>query len=496
MSQSTNIQPNTNRSEMALAPPLMQLSETNAQPPQPQQAMDWLLYLDTLFSCLREGVIFVDREYRVRIWSQSIELISGRPRVEAVQQTIRPALLNLHDQDGQPIPEERCPVAGSLQSGKIRTGDYRIIGRSGREVKVELNVTPVVDDKNAVQGAVVIVHDASIQLDLQRQLRDLYEISVLDPLTQISNRGEFERVLSDTIRTSQSKNEYNTCLIICDIDYFKSINDNYNHHVGDQALISFAEQLKQFVRAQDLVCRYGGEEFVILCAECDIEAGIERAEEIRKSLEVTQQPMLNGKCITASFGVSQLRMNDSATDFFVRADSALLKAKDLGRNRVVAAKAPRGDELQMVDAVSISGIDWKRDDKRAMASHEFVTQTPISVLVAKLRGFILEFDAEIRQVEADFASVEVELEDREDYSRRGRFQVTFEFMEKEVDTDRGPTVKSFIRVVIREAKRKWFSTNSTDLAPALLSEIRRYMMLNDKSCEVKVDAAAAPTPGR
>jgi diguanylate cyclase (GGDEF)-like protein/PAS domain S-box-containing protein len=491
MRQNTNIQPSSESTVSQPVPPTPQ--QANNTPP---EAMDWSSYLHTLFSCLREGVIFVDRQYRIRTWSQSVELITGQPRVDVLGQTVRPTLMNLHDHDGRLIPEDRCPVAGCLQSGKIRKGNYRIIGRSGREVKVEIAVTPVVDDQNFVQGAVVIVHDASVQLDLQRQLRDLYEISVLDPLTQIANRGEFERVLSESLRSSHMMEDYNTCLIICDIDYFKSINDNYNHHVGDQALISFAGQLKQFVRSQDLVCRYGGEEFVILCTDCDIAAAIERAEEIRKSLEVTPQSMLNGKCITASFGVSQLRENDSATDFFVRADSALLKAKELGRNRVVAAKAPSGDRMEMINSASVSGIDWRKDDRKALSSNEFVTQTPVSVLVAKLRGFILEFDAEIRQVESDFASVEVELEDRNDYSRRGRFRVTFEFQEKEVDTERGPRNKSFIRIVIREAKRKWFSTNSTDLAPALLSEIRRYMMLNDESSEVKVDVATAPTPGR
>ena len=126
-------------------------------------------------------------------------------------------------------------------------------------------------------------------------------------------------------------------IIICDIDFFKSINDNYGHHVGDQALISFARFLKQFVRNQDLVARYGGEEFVILCANCDEDAAVDRAEKIRFKLEKTAQAMLDGKCLTASFGVSQLEDSDDTTSFFVRADHALLHAKEMGRNRVVRA---------------------------------------------------------------------------------------------------------------------------------------------------------------
>ena len=453
-------------------------------------------YLSTLFWYLREGVIFVDREYNVGAWSQAVEKITGRSSAETIGQTIRPALMCLHDDSVVPIPAEMCLVAASLQSGKIRTGDYRIIGQSGREVKVEVTVTPVIED-SVVLGAVVLIYDSSVQLDLQRQLKDLYETSVLDPLTQVANRSEFERVLSETIVNSSKETDYNASLIICDIDFFKSINDNFNHHIGDLALVAFADQLKQHVRAQDLICRYGGEEFVILCAQCDVDSAIDRAEQIRKSLESTALPMLDGKCITASFGVAQLRPTDTATDFFVRADSALLKAKEMGRNRVVAVATTTGDQMKPVVGESLSGLNWKPEGRRTLISEEFVTQTPVSVLVEKLRGFILEFEADIRHVQSDFASVEVEMEDRKNYSRRGRFRVTFEFREKETDTEKGVSrLMSYIKIVIREGRRSWFSTNCNELSTDLLAEIRRYLMLSEDCNKIRVEKAGTATPGR
>ena len=453
-------------------------------------------YLSTLFWCLREGVIFVDREYNVGAWSQAVESITGRKCDDAVGKTIRPSLMCLHNSKGKPIPNDQCPVAKSMQSGKIRTGSYRIIGPSGREVKVEVTVTPVVDG-NLVMGAVILIYDSSVQLDLQRQLKDLYETSVIDPLTQVANKAEFERVLNETIVDCKKANDYNASIIICDIDFFKSINDNYNHHVGDLALFAFAELLKQNVRSQDLVCRFGGEEFVILCAQCDVDAAIERAEHIRKALETTAQPMLDGKCITASFGVTQLRPSDTPTDFFVRADSALLKAKEMGRNRVVAVATPSGEDMKSVEGFSLSGVEWKPEGRKTLIAEEFVTQTPITVLVEKLRGFILEFDAEIRNVQSDFASIEVGIEDKKDFSRRGRFRVSFEFCEKEAPTDNGGArLKSYIKIVIREARRSWFATNCKELAPNLLTEIRQYLMLSDESNKIRVDSASTATPGR
>ncbi len=473
-------------------------AQQNSEVASPQPAhrpYDWLPYLNTLFSCLREGVVFVDRDYVIRTWSNSTELITSVPESETVGYAIRPCVLNLHSVHGDPVADEHCPVAACMQTGKIRRGDFRIVGRSGRDVKVELTATPVIDENNVVQGCVILLHDTSIQLDLQKQLRDLYEISVLDPLTQVANRGEFERVLAESIRTSRLSGEYSTCLIICDIDYFKSINDNFNHHVGDQALIAFAGQLKEIVRSEDLVCRYGGEEFVVLCADCDINSAIGRAEEIRASLESRPQTMLNGKCITASFGVSDLRPHDTATDFFVRADSALLKAKELGRNRVVAASDSKGNKLKSVDATSVSGVEWRVKSRKALVSEEYVTQTPVTVLVEKLRGFIFEHDADIRQVESDFASIEIEIEDPANYARRGRFRVSFEFCERPSPEENG-RLRSFIRIEICEARRKWFSTNDTSLAPKLLSEIRRYMMISDEGSQVKLESAGQPTPGR
>jgi len=466
-----------------------------ACPQTAQMPYDWLPYLNTLFSCLREGVVFVDREYVIRTWSKSTELITSVSEIETVGVVIRPSVLNLHSVHGEPIEDKLCPVAACMQTGKIRKGDFRIVGRSGRDVKVELTATPVIDGNNVVQGCVILLHDTSVQLDLQKQLRDLYEISVLDPLTQVSNRGEFERVLAESIRTAQFTGEYGTCLIVCDIDYFKSINDKFNHHIGDQALIAFAAQLQEHVRSDDLVCRYGGEEFVILCPDCDLQSAVARAEEIRKSLESRPQTMLNGKCITASFGVSELRPNDSGTDFFVRADSALLKAKELGRNRVVASTGTKNNQLESIDATSASGVEWRVKSRKALVSEEYVTQTPVTVLVEKLRGFIYEHDADIRHTDSDFASIEVDVEDPENYSRRGRFRVAFEFRERASSKENG-RMQSFIRIEICEAGRKWFSTNDTSLAPQLLSEIRRYMMINDEGSQVKLESAGQPTPGR
>ena len=340
----------------------------------------------------------------------------------------------------------------------------------------------------------ILIQDTSVKLDLQRQLKDLYAFSMLDPLTQVANRAEFERVLDEFVRLRNTQ-DFECSLIICDIDFFKSINDNYNHHIGDQALVSFASLLKKFVRQQDLVARYGGEEFVILCANCDVESAVQRAEEIRVTLTKTPQQMLDGKCITASFGVSELMPGDCGTDFFIRADTALLKAKELGRNRVVEANTGGGTNapvLKSAEQKSLSGANWRKLKGQVLISEEYQTSTPLTVLVEKLRGYILETEAEIRRVDADFASLTVEVEDEKDYSKKGTFIVNVEFQELEDTSDEkiGRRSMTYIRISIREGKKKWFATNTLELAPQIIKDLRTFLMLNENNSKLKIDPQA------
>ena len=146
----------------------------------------------------------------------------------------------------------------------------------------------------------------------------------------------------------------------------------------------------------------------------------------------------------------------------------------------------------------MTGVKWKPEGSKTLIAEEFVTQTPVAVLGEKLRGFILEFDADIRGVSADFASLEVEIEDRKNYSRRGRFRVSFEFCETDQIGEQGVSrKKNFIKITISEGRRRnWFAPNCNDLAPTLLREIRKYMMLSEDSCKVRVEAAGTASPGR
>jgi diguanylate cyclase (GGDEF)-like protein len=457
------------------------------------------LFNSQLLRNLRSGVVFVDHQRRVQMWSKSAELMTGIVSEAVLDRPLYPQTFNLRFEDGTGVKLEQCPITLCLETLQISKADYRILNAANQEIKIEITVVPVIDEQRYVNGAIIIFDDHSAEIDLQRQLKDLYEFSVLDPLTQVANRAEFERVLEEYVRAFNSSDHFNCSIIICDIDYFKSINDCFGHAVGDQALVAFAEMLRNYVRSQDLVARYGGEEFVILCADCDTDSALQRAEQIRMALFKTQQPMLDGKAISASFGVSELRRGDTAMEFFVRADTALLKAKELGRNRVVIADQREAvREVGVGSEASVSGVKWRqqRREHTALLCEEFKTSTLVTVLVEKLRGFIVEKDAWLQRVDQEFLSMEVDFEDPNDYSRKGSFTMNIEFKEGEDEVNGQKTRKTFIRVTIFPGrKKKWFSTNHTDVAPHLLGELRSYLMINDEASHLSIKMATKNVRG-
>ena len=155
-----------------------------------------------------------------------------------------------------------------------------------------------------------------------------------DPLTKTKNRAAFKDTLQREIKLAH-RNSSHLSVIFFDIDHFKDVNDNYGHECGDIAITSAANCIKNTVRGSDIVFRYGGEEFVILLSDTNINGAKVMAERIRKNVE--NHTMAYGMEIiklTASLGVSTLRVNDDCESIIKRADNAMYRAKEKGRNQI------------------------------------------------------------------------------------------------------------------------------------------------------------------
>jgi diguanylate cyclase (GGDEF)-like protein len=155
-----------------------------------------------------------------------------------------------------------------------------------------------------------------------------------DPLTQTYNRTAFDDSLMREMGLAHRKSNP-LSVIFFDIDHFKEINDNYGHEGGDIVLASAASCIKDALRASDIVFRYGGEEFVMLLNDTPLEGAKIIAERIRASLENhTVAYGMELIKITASLGISSLRENDTREMLIKRADEAMYRAKEKGRNQV------------------------------------------------------------------------------------------------------------------------------------------------------------------
>jgi len=154
-----------------------------------------------------------------------------------------------------------------------------------------------------------------------------------DELTGLFNRRYFNESFTKLSGVAR-RHKFPVSLIMTDVDKFKSVNDRYGHSIGDEVLKQFAAIMKSLVREEDIVARWGGEEFILLLSHTDLDGAVALAERIRTTFESKSVHGTN-LTVTASFGVVEFNEGEDAEELIKRADKALYRAKDEGRNRVV-----------------------------------------------------------------------------------------------------------------------------------------------------------------
>ncbi len=172
--------------------------------------------------------------------------------------------------------------------------------------------------------------------DLKKSKEELKLLSSVDYLTKLYNRRYFSKVSEDIIHLA-IRDKTPTSIIMIDIDKFKNINDTYGHKIGDEVIINLSNTLKELTRTSDIVCRYGGEEFVILLPQTSLIGAEIIANKIKNTIELISLEIPNNKIIkyTVSLGVSESQVEDSDIEVVLkRADDALYEAKNSGRNKV------------------------------------------------------------------------------------------------------------------------------------------------------------------
>lgn len=242
--------------------------------------------------------------------------LSGYTREELIG---KPAMILNHEdflESVQPV------IMETIYSGKPWSGEIKKVNKNGEEFWVQSVIQPVFE--NGIRMGFV-----SVSTDITDKKR-IEVLSVTDKLTGIYNRIRLDEVLStEYVRFKRHGLVYS--LIMFDIDFFKKVNDTYGHLVGDEVLKSLAQLIKTSIRESDVFGRWGGEEFLIVCCGTDADGAYNLASKLRRKVELFEFPSVDR--LTCSFGVAQI--DAAGTDDMVkRADDALYRAKQGGRNRV------------------------------------------------------------------------------------------------------------------------------------------------------------------
>lgn len=199
--------------------------------------------------------------------------------------------------------------------------------------------TPETKEKGLVGEIVDISKERTLEAALKINIEQLEkanatiaDTSKTDTITGLYNRRILDEQ-KEILMAGNAKNSVPVCIIMADLDFFKSVNDTFGHLTGDNILVNFAKILRDSCREKDIPVRYGGEEFLIFLYNVDLTIAKKVAERIRE--KTARDLMLpDGKTITVSLGVSQYQYGEDLYNCVARADAALYRAKRTGRNKV------------------------------------------------------------------------------------------------------------------------------------------------------------------
>ncbi len=249
---------------------------------------------------------------------------SMREQVSAMQQSV---------EEATELDHLKSEVSGRLDQ-IVAAMDHYQTGEKERESTLSEKLDALVIQVKNMESA---SEQAEERIEEQRQK------ALRDVLTQLPNREAYNLRLEVEFERWQRYGRPLT-MVVCDVDHFKRINDNYGHLAGDKVLRIIAKTLRKRLRKTDFIARFGGEEFVVLMPETEQDQGFKVAEGVREAIascpfHFKEQPV----SITMSFGVSEFIEGDSAEAVFSRSDKALYQAKEGGRNLCLLAESPISD---------------------------------------------------------------------------------------------------------------------------------------------------------
>lgn len=293
-----------------------------------------------IFSQVADGIVGVDEGGVIRLCNPAAEKMFGWPPGQLLGRSLD---VLLPDQiRGRHAQHLRDFANGEVEARYMNQRATEIRGQKADGSEISLWATILRTQSESGHMMVAVLRDVT---DTLRHQRELQRLADLDPLTGLPNRRAFYSMAEKTLEHCHRLNEP-VSLAIFDLDHFKLINDTYGHLAGDRVLECFGNILSRSTRPHDFVARWGGEEFILLLSQTDLELSRAAAERIRREVQdlafsVGPPDHLISIHATVSVGITASSdPSDSLRDLIQRADTALYEAKRRGRNRVNAVNEP------------------------------------------------------------------------------------------------------------------------------------------------------------
>jgi len=271
-----------------------------------------------------DAFILAERNGDIIFWNKSAQKIFGYTEEEILGKPLTILMPEQYREVHQTGIELLHSSGESKYFGRIT--EMEGLRKDGNVFPMELSVSMWnVRDKKFYSG---IVRDITKRKQLELELEKL---ATTDRLTQVFNRTKFHEAIKKELERAK-RYSHSLSMIMFDIDHFKKVNDTYGHTVGDYVLQTLTQIVKESLREIDYLVRWGGEEFIIITPETDIEKAEVLAERVRKGTEKYIFDQVGA--ITISLGVAQLKKDDTEDTFIKRVDDAMYLAKQKGRNRI------------------------------------------------------------------------------------------------------------------------------------------------------------------
>lgn len=288
-----------------------------------------------ILNSLQDGIYYLDRNRIITYWNRGAEQITGYTAEQVIGRSCRNNILNHVNEHGLVLCNEHCPMVATMQDGKPREAYVYLHHAEGHRVPVQIRATAIRDEGGNIIGSVETFSKGVSPENIERRIRKLQQTSLLDPLTAIGNRRHLESRLKVNFLDFQ-ESQLSFGLLFCDIDHFKNLNDTFGHNLGDKVLRMIAQTLRANIRDNDMIGRWGGEEFLIILQDIDAESLLMIGEKLR-NLVRKSHPTLPDKRIlstTISVGGTLVRDTDTIDSLVDRADRLMYQSKANGRNRV------------------------------------------------------------------------------------------------------------------------------------------------------------------